>query len=55
MRLQAGTAGQFDVVVDGEVVATRSGGLLKKVLGGGWPEPEAVVAAIEQKRGPKPA
>ena len=50
MTLQRGDVGQFDVVVDGEVVARRQGGLLQRVLGGGWPDPEDVIAAIERKR-----
>lgn len=33
-----GKRGQFDVVVDGEVIADRSAG---------WPDPEAVIAKIE--------
>jgi hypothetical protein len=41
-----GSLGQFDVVVDGAVVASRHGGMLRKLLGGGWPDPEEVVAKI---------
>ena len=48
--VKAGSLGQFDVVVDGEVIARRKPGLLARLLGGGWPEPEAVIAAIEQRR-----
>jgi hypothetical protein len=44
-----GKLGQFDVVVDGEVIASRGGNMLKRVLGGGWPDPEEVIAKIEAK------
>ena len=46
MKLQSGSLGQFDVVVDGKVVASKGGNLLKRLLGGGFPEPDDVVAAI---------
>ena len=50
-----GKLGQFDVVVDGETIASRGGNLLTRALGGGWPDPEAVIAKIEallaQRRG----
>ncbi len=46
---QQGKPGQFDVLVDGEVVASRNGSMLKRVLGGGWPDPEEVIATIEAK------
>lgn len=49
-----GKLGQFDVLVDGEVVASRGGGMLKRVLGGGWPDPEQVVAAIEARLRSRP-
>jgi predicted Rdx family selenoprotein len=44
-----GKLGQFDVVVDGEVIASRKP-LWQRGLGGGWPDPEEVVAKIEAKR-----
>ena len=47
---EVGGRGQFDVFVDGEVVASRSKGLLQKLLGGGWPDPAAVAAAIAARR-----
>ena len=47
VRLQPGKLGQFDVVVDGEVIASRGGGVLQRVLGGGWPDPQDVIARIE--------
>jgi hypothetical protein len=39
------------VVVDGEVIATRSRSPLKRLLGGGWPEGEAVIAEIRKRHG----
>ena len=50
----AGKLGQFDVVVDGKVVARRGGNVFTKLLGGGWPEPADVIAKIEelQRAGP---
>jgi hypothetical protein len=39
-------------VLDGEVIASRKAGLLTRLFGGGWPDPEAVVAAIEARRKP---
>ena len=47
--LVPGSLGQFDVVVDGQVVASKTGGFLVKLLGGGWPDPDAVVAAIRAR------
>jgi hypothetical protein len=29
------------------VIASRGGSMLRKILGGGWPDPEEVVATIE--------
>ena len=49
VKKQPGKLGQFDVVVDGEVVASRGGSMLKKVFGGGWPDPDEVIAKIEAK------
>ncbi|HEX6813777.1 MAG TPA: hypothetical protein VF384_19305 [Planctomycetota bacterium] len=50
MKRERGKPGQFDVVVDGEVIASRGGSMLERLLKGGWPDPEAVVAKIEAKR-----
>lgn len=46
----AGKSGQFDVLVDGELVAARGGNLLTRLLGGGWPDPEDVIAKIDAIR-----
>ena len=45
-ELERGRISQFDVLVGGDVVATRSGGLLTRLLGGGWPDPSEVVMAV---------
>lgn len=49
--LQVGARGQFDVVVGGEVVASKQQvGVFARLLGGdGFPEAEAVVSAVEAK------
>jgi hypothetical protein len=48
VKTQVGSLGQFDVVVDGQVIASRGGSnLLKRLLGGGFPDPEEVLAKLE--------
>lgn len=57
MKRTPGKPGQFDVVVDGKVIASRGGSMMKKLLGGGWPDPDEVVEKIEalqQQQGAKP-
>lgn len=36
-------------MVDGELVASRGGNMLQRVLGGGWPDPEEVIEKIAAK------
>ena len=48
---ERGAIGQFDVFVDDKLVASRGGSMLKKALGGGWPDPDEVVALIEKLQG----
>ena len=43
-----GRRGQFDVLVDGRVVATRKGGLVAKFTRRPWPDPDQVVAAVRE-------
>ena len=44
--------GQFDILVDGEIVASRGGNPLTRfVFGAGFPEPEEVIADLERRRG----
>jgi hypothetical protein len=45
---KTGRLGQFDVLVDGKVIASRGGNILTQLLGGGWPDPEAVISRIEE-------
>ncbi len=45
--LQVGSPGQFDVLVDGEVIASRGGGFFARFFGGGWPEPNAVAQLVK--------
>ena len=49
--LEVGNPGQFDVLVDGQVIATRGGGVLARLFGGGWPEPARVVEALRAQSG----
>lgn len=45
-----GGRGQFDVEADGELVAGRGCGLLRRLLGGGWPDPDEVVAELGKRQ-----
>jgi hypothetical protein len=49
VELQVGKTGQFDVLADGEVVATKGSGLWAKLLGGGWPDEEDVVGKLRAR------
>ena len=49
MTTATGKPGQFDVLVDGAVVARRSKNPFKVLVGGGWPAAAAVVAAIRER------
>jgi hypothetical protein len=42
------------VLVDGELIASRGGSMLKRVLGGGWPDPDEVIAKIEALQQARP-
>jgi hypothetical protein len=44
--LEPGGVGQFDVVVDGETIASRGGNRLTRPFGAGYPDPEDVVRAL---------
>ncbi len=48
--LEVGEGGQFDVLADGKVIASRGGNVFARVLGGGWPKPDEVVAALRAHR-----
>ena len=43
-----GKSGQFDVLVDGEMVATRGGSWLTRKFGAGYPHLEAVVEELKK-------
>lgn len=44
-----GGKGQFDVLVDGEAVASRGGNWLTRQFGAGYPDLEEVVSVIEKE------
>lgn len=46
-----GKSGQFDVLLDGTLIAKRGGGFLTRLLGGGWPDEAEVVAKIQSSQG----
>lgn len=48
-ELEVGALGQYDVVIDGEVVASRGRGLFTRLLGGGWPDPGHVVEIVRER------
>lgn len=44
--------GQFDVIVDGKVIASRGGNVATRILlGAGFPDPSQVVDEISRLRG----
>ena len=45
MNTKPGDLGQYDVVVDGETIATRSRGFMA-MLGGGWPTADQVIGEL---------
>jgi hypothetical protein len=47
--MEVGRTGQFDVLADGEVVASKGGGFLTKLLGGGWPDEDDVVERLRAR------
>jgi len=47
--LETGKTGQFDVIVDRETIASRGGNRFSRRLGAGYPDPEAVVDALEKR------
>jgi hypothetical protein len=46
VELEKGRQGQFDVIVNGRLVASRKGGLLAKILNRLWPDGDDVIAAV---------
>lgn len=47
--MEPGKRGQFEVFLGDEVVAGREKGFLTRLLGGGWPDPEDVVATLGKR------
>lgn len=47
--IEVGKTGQFDIVVDGETIASRQGNILTRVLGGGWPDEAKVVEELRRR------
>jgi len=55
VEIQKGTPGQFDVLADGERIASKKKSFLAHFTGGGWPDPAEVVATLrERTRGARP-
>jgi hypothetical protein len=46
-----GSTGQFDVIADGETVATRDGNWLTRSFGAGYPDLNAVVENLQKRNG----
>jgi predicted Rdx family selenoprotein len=49
-ELQVGSPGQFEVLVDGETIASRSSSIVSRFLGGGWPDPNDVVQSVRTRQ-----
>lgn len=49
-ELTVGSRGQFDVLLDGALIASRASGFVTRFLGGGWPEPKQVVDAVRARQ-----
>ena len=48
VELERGRWGQFEILVDGQQVVSRKGGLVAKLLGRPWPNDVVVVAAVRE-------
>jgi predicted Rdx family selenoprotein len=44
-----GRSGQYEVLVDGEVIAARAPGFWQRLLGGGWPDHEAILSDVQRR------
>jgi len=44
--MEKGRHGQFDILVDGELVVSRKGGLIAKFTGKPWPDRDEVVSVV---------
>jgi len=48
-ELEVGAPGRLDVLIDGELVASRGGGFFARLFGGGWPDPARVIEAVRSR------
>jgi hypothetical protein len=48
VSLEPGSLGQFDVCV-GDAIVARRGSWWARLFGAGWPDPNAVVAAVRKR------
>ena len=48
--MMPGRSGQYEIVVDGETIASRKGGFVKRLLGGGWPDNEDILNKLQQRQ-----
>ena len=48
--MRPGSRGQFDVVVNGDVISRRGGNAITRSFGAGYPDFEQVIALIEQAK-----
>ena len=49
VAVEPGETGQFEVFANGETIAKRGGNAVTRLFGAGWPDPEDVLAAVEQR------
>lgn len=47
--LENGATGQFDVLLDGEAIATRGGNWVTRRFGAGYPDTETVIDALARR------
>ena len=52
VALVVGSRGQFDVLADGELIASRRGNILVRAVGGGFPSADDVIAALRPRLPP---
>ena len=50
--MEPGRTGQFDVLADGDLIASRGGNVITRpLLGAGFPDLEGVIAELETRVG----
>lgn len=50
-KLTSGPLGEFDVIADGTLIASRRSGLLNHLTYRGWPDEDAVLARLRERAG----